>query len=887
MTQEQKSPAMVSDHLEPILRLARRSLRFWHFALLTFALTFAATLGLAELWPKQYRSEAVVYYREGMQWTSNEPASGRRVAQRLKDVLLARSQLAKVVEDFGLHPKLVKAGRMASAVEEVRRAIGFRVERESDVFAVSFTGDSPEEARRVTARLADLLVGENARFRSDQAEVARAFLDEEKKRIVGELASREAAQLRFLANHPEFAEDHSAGMGVSLRARARDDGGATTLQRDDASSPGASGTFGLFSPDPALVTAKAEAETKLRAARRELAERRSRYTEQHPDVRAAEAAVKAAEETSRRAAQALDVARSPSAGLETRAARVQKGKKGTPTEQTEGGRSTRRFVVALEADWARLSRDVAEARERLQQLDNRQFVASMTSSMVATGQAAQIVVIDPAFLPAKPIGMTRTRRFLMALVAACFLATGVAVVLALRDDRVFDQVDVERLQLAPLLLEVTHRNMKDTGKGVAERTRGERPGVELVAAEMTVPGSVRDAPGTATASPAAGPVPSAGTGEGKDASAARTPGPPPEADDGAGGDDGAADAIAGAGTDTGGGADAAAEADSHPVGAPAQSLEAEAGSGTAAGGDGASGSAEAAETGAPPAGSPQAEPETAEEDAESTTERRPVMYATVALALRSRPVTQMARRLPGPEEVEAERDRADLEEELVRLVELVRVQRMAPPWTIDPRLLMLIAPDSAAAAGFRVLRQRLSERAGLRSILVTSSRPEEGKTLCAVNLALALGEAGRARVVLLEANFQHPSLARLLGFHPPACIGEQLEARRTRSAQPWVVAEVGVPWLHTAAVTPGAKAGPIFDGKEFALFVEDLREAGYDYVVIDGPAILGSADANILQESVDGVLLTMRTGRSRGRTLLKAVEQIGSGKVLGVALLAT
>jgi Mrp family chromosome partitioning ATPase len=295
----------------------------------------------------------------------------------------------------------------------------------------------------------------------------------------------------------------------------------------------------------------------------------------------------------------------------------------------------------------------------------------------------------------------------------------------------------------------------------------------------------------------------------------------------------------------------------------------------------------AAASGAPLAGSQPAEPEIeAEDDAGSTAGRSSVVSANVALALRPRGVTQMARNLPGPQEVEAERDRADLEEELVRLVELVRVHRMAPPWTIDPRLLMLVAPDSAAAAGFRVLRQRLSEREGVRSILVTSSRPEEGKTLCAVNLALALGEAGRARVVLLEANFRHPSLARLLGFRPTACIGEQLEARRTRSA-PWVVTEVGVPWMHTAVVAPGAKAGPIFDGKEFALFVEDLREAGYDYVVIDGPPILGSADANLLQESVDGVLLTMRAGKSRGRTLLKAVEQIGGGKLLGVALLGT
>src|SRR5262249_31102421 len=104
--------------------------------------------------------------------------------------------------------------------------------------------------------------------------------------------------------------------------------------------------------------------------------------------------------------------------------------------------------------------------------------------------------------------------------------------------------------------------------------------------------------------------------------------------------------------------------------------------------------------------------------------------------------------------------------------EWVRVQRMPPGDASDPRLVMVRAPDSPAAAAFRVLRHRLIERDGLRTVLVTSPRVGEGKTTCAVNLALALCEAGRARVLLLEANFRRPAIARMLGFRPPVCFSE-------------------------------------------------------------------------------------------------------------------
>src|SRR4051812_33115113 len=72
-----------------------------------------------------------------------------------------------------------------------------------------------------------------------------------------------------------------------------------------------------------------------------------------------------------------------------------------------------------------------------------------------------------------------------------------------------------------------------------------------------------------------------------------------------------------------------------------------------------------------------------------------------------------------------------------------------PPVDPDHRLILLRDPDSARAASFRVLRHRLEQRGNPRTIAVTSAEEGEGKTTCAANLAMALGECERARVLLV------------------------------------------------------------------------------------------------------------------------------------------
>jgi Mrp family chromosome partitioning ATPase len=210
----------------------------------------------------------------------------------------------------------------------------------------------------------------------------------------------------------------------------------------------------------------------------------------------------------------------------------------------------------------------------------------------------------------------------------------------------------------------------------------------------------------------------------------------------------------------------------------------------------------------------------------------------------------------------------------------------APP-DPDPRLILLREPDSQRAASFRVMRHRLEERGAPRTIAVTSAEPGEGKTTCAANLAMALGECGRARVLLVEANLRSPALAALFGFLPPECFAQQLTRHRERPLDPWSVVEVYSPSLHVAAVKPGPENEnrPLLDGIAFGIAMDMLKRSGYDYLVIDTPPVLGSADVNLIEDYADGVLLTAWSRQSSGRALRRAIDQLSPAKILGLTLL--
>lgn len=202
----------------------------------------------------------------------------------------------------------------------------------------------------------------------------------------------------------------------------------------------------------------------------------------------------------------------------------------------------------------------------------------------------------------------------------------------------------------------------------------------------------------------------------------------------------------------------------------------------------------------------------------------------------------------------------------------------------DGRLALMIDPDSERSAAFRVMRHHLLEQGRAQTIVVSSPRRGDGKTTTAVNLALALAECGRAKVLLVETHVRKPQLASVFKFVPPWCFAEQLAAHRHQPMMPWSFIEIPQLWLHVAAINPRIDKTQLLDGPAFAIAIERLRLAGYDHIVIDGPPVLGSADVNLMADAADTVVLAIRSKSSNARDLRKAIDQVGASKIAGTVL---
>jgi capsular exopolysaccharide synthesis family protein len=167
-------------------------------------------------------------------------------------------------------------------------------------------------------------------------------------------------------------------------------------------------------------------------------------------------------------------------------------------------------------------------------------------------------------------------------------------------------------------------------------------------------------------------------------------------------------------------------------------------------------------------------------------------------------------------------------------------------------------------------------------IMVSSAMPAEGKTTAAINLALALAEAGR-QVTLLDADLRRPRVTNYLGVVGGVGLTNVLAGTAD-------VADVLQPYGDTGVQVIGAGPTPpnpseLLASKHMSALIHELRGKS-EYVLIDAPPLLPVADSTGLAVMVDGVLLSVRYGKSRKDQLQQAaatLERVGA-RTLGLIL---
>ena len=216
----------------------------------------------------------------------------------------------------------------------------------------------------------------------------------------------------------------------------------------------------------------------------------------------------------------------------------------------------------------------------------------------------------------------------------------------------------------------------------------------------------------------------------------------------------------------------------------------------------------------------------------------------------------------------------------------LRARCAHPVWHLDPNVNVFVNPDSSARGSeqFRTLRSRLYQMRSnqpLRTLLVTSSIPTEGKTFVTNNLAQAIVRQPDRRALIIDADLRRSRLHVPLGA--PSSPGLTDYLRGTAD----IVSIIQQGQEGNLCFIPGGDevANPselIANGRMKVLL--DRLAPIFDWIVLDSPPCLLVADASILADLCDGVLLVTRAGVTPAATAQRACQELRGRNVVGVVL---
>ncbi|MBA3455898.1 MAG: hypothetical protein H0T42_22565 [Deltaproteobacteria bacterium] len=482
------TPITPRDRLQHLVDLGRKTVRYWWLIAVFAVAGGALSLAFALFKEKTYVSWATLFYQERIQTQvmspTREEIAQRNIGDRYRELLLARSQLEQIVHDPKLNP-FPDESDPDVAIDELRERVKFEA-RGANAFRVTYKDDDPARAKAVTEKLTKLLQEKDEDLRNDQAARTVNFATTQKESASVELRASEQKLAEFLAAHPEFAQDANQPNteGASIRAirdakektpKATGNTRLYALERQRQriqtrlDAPPDSPPIRIVAPPSAERTAAEaaanEAQREVNQANRQLEDARTRYTDKHPEFIKAQTKVDAAQTKLRHAQAAIppavETAVAPAtpedreklqkelAALESQISNEQHRASGGTGKAPAVDTSTN-WVVKLETEHANLRRDVNEQRERVESLAASVFRAQIDASQKAAEQGGRLSIVDPAFKPVRPSGPGKTIFLLAGMVLFLSLGLGMAVGLAVIDDRLYRRSDLDYLGIPVL-----------------------------------------------------------------------------------------------------------------------------------------------------------------------------------------------------------------------------------------------------------------------------------------------------------------------------------------------------------------------------------------------------------------------------------------------------
>jgi capsular exopolysaccharide synthesis family protein len=220
----------------------------------------------------------------------------------------------------------------------------------------------------------------------------------------------------------------------------------------------------------------------------------------------------------------------------------------------------------------------------------------------------------------------------------------------------------------------------------------------------------------------------------------------------------------------------------------------------------------------------------------------------------------------------------------------------ARPWALSLPQLPALLDRGPAVEQFRSLRSRIYELrdiSPLKTILVSSGVPQEGKSFISTNLALSLARHKNSKVLLIDGDMRRYTLHQILGCDSHPGLADYLAGKATAME---VMQRPEISQTVMASATPilpnvtfiaggngGDKAADLSGSPRFGELIR-LAAPYFDWIIVDSSPVLPVSDAVNLARWCDGVLLVARGGVTKFPVAQRAQSELKASNILGFVL---
>jgi len=204
---------------------------------------------------------------------------------------------------------------------------------------------------------------------------------------------------------------------------------------------------------------------------------------------------------------------------------------------------------------------------------------------------------------------------------------------------------------------------------------------------------------------------------------------------------------------------------------------------------------------------------------------------------------------------------------------------------VESRVVVYHDPNSAGADRFRLVQIRLKSMQAarkLKSILITSPLPGDGKSTVSLNLATVLCENGKVPVLLVEGDVHRPTLVKRLGLKPWPGLIECYKHGHDPMLAIRRIEPLGF-YLFPAGQPP-EDSGSLIQSNFTAQLIKGPLSSLFGWILIDSPPTTPVADILTLKAQADATLLVARAGETPREAIEESTRNLGRDHVLGIVL---